>query len=244
MEKKASSKRILGEWENTEEVSKFMFPVESEPRMPTMDKPLIIESASPGWQEGGKRFPAIPVTIADQIKDQVESVKAGAIIVHVHPRDPKTGHAVEGNHTLLKEILDGIFAEVGDCITAVASWNLIANTDVDFITGTEKLIEMGQGNKYVQASLLASIGYTIRGIRALLSAEAVAEGVKFFEAHHIKPVYQCFDTYSHLAYKRFLFETGISKWRQVARDSKCRPGTSCELPANAWAAPFLAQMNR
>lgn len=84
---------------------------------------------------------------------------------------------------------------------------------MDFITGTQKLIEMGQGNKYVQASLIASIGYTVRGIRTLISSEAVAEGVKWWEAHHVKPVYQCFDTYSHLAYKRFLFDSGISTWK-------------------------------
>ncbi len=34
----------------TEDIVTDMFPVEKEPRIPTMDKPLIIESACPGWQ--------------------------------------------------------------------------------------------------------------------------------------------------------------------------------------------------
>ena len=70
-----------------------MFPVEMEPRIPTMDKPLIIESACPGFQIGGARFPAVPVSLKAQIKEQAESLKAGAIIAHVHARDPKTGKA-------------------------------------------------------------------------------------------------------------------------------------------------------
>ena len=118
-EKSTTNKQVL--YEITKDIASYMFPVENEPRIPTMDKPLIIESACPGWQEGGNRFPAVPITITDQIKAQVESVRAGAILVHVHPRDPKTGQSVEGNHNLLKEILDGVFDEVGDCITVTAS---------------------------------------------------------------------------------------------------------------------------
>ena len=41
----------------TKDIVKDMFPVEKEPRIPTMDKPLIIESACPGFQLGGERSP-------------------------------------------------------------------------------------------------------------------------------------------------------------------------------------------
>src|SRR3972149_8310082 len=105
----------------TKDVVTDMFPVEMEPRIPTMDKPLVIESACAGWQVGGARFPAIPIALKDQIKEQIDSVKAGAIIVHVHPRNPKTGEA-QMNFPLLAEILDGIFAGVGDCVVFTHSW--------------------------------------------------------------------------------------------------------------------------
>src|ERR1044071_4786 len=77
----------------TKEVVTEMFPVETEPKISTMDKPLIIESACPGWQLGEKRFPAVPVALKDQIREQVDSLRAGAVIAHIHPRDPKTGLA-------------------------------------------------------------------------------------------------------------------------------------------------------
>jgi hypothetical protein len=196
----------------TKDIVTEMFPVEKEDRIPTMDKPLIIESACPGWQTGGKRFPAIPISIADQIKEQVESVKAGAAIVHVHPRDPKTGRAVM-DHKLLKEVLDGVFNEVGDFITMTHSWFAVPNADFDFITGTQELLELGDGNKYVQGSLIVPIGYRTREHASFASAEATVEGIRWYEEHDVKPVYQNFDTYSHMGFKRFLIDQKVSKWK-------------------------------
>jgi 3-keto-5-aminohexanoate cleavage enzyme len=190
----------------------FMFPVEHEPKIPTMDKPLIIESACPGFQMGGERYPAVPIAIKDQIREQVDSVRAGAVMVHVHPRDPKTGNAVM-NHRLLKEVLDGVFDEVGDFITMTHSWYGVPNSNFDFITGTRELLELGQGNKYVQGSLIVPIGYRKAPTKSYASAESTIEGIKWYEAQGIKPIYQNFDTYSHLAFKRFLIDTGVSTWK-------------------------------
>ena len=119
----------------TKDVVTEMFPVETEPKIPTMDKPLIIESACPGWQLGEARFPAVPTALKDQIKEQVDSLKAGAVIAHIHPRDPKTGLA-QMNHELLAEVLDGIFSEVGDCVTFTDSLYPVLNAEVDCIIGS------------------------------------------------------------------------------------------------------------
>jgi 3-keto-5-aminohexanoate cleavage enzyme len=199
-------------WAQTEEIVKYRFPVESEPPIPTLDKPLIIESACSGWQIGGQRFPAIPISIEDQISEQVESVKAGAAIVHVHPRNPQTGLSVQ-DHPLMARILDGIFQKVGDCITSTHSWYPVPNADYDCITGTQELLELGKGNKYVQASLMVPIGYRTVENASYASADATIEGIKWMEANNVKPFYQLFDTYSHLAFKRFLFDQGSSMWK-------------------------------
>src|SRR5262249_48218467 len=61
---------------------------------------------------------------------------------------PKTGLA-QMNHELLAEVLDGIFAEVGDCVTFTDSLYPVLNAEVDCIIGTERLLELGNGNKYV-----------------------------------------------------------------------------------------------
>ena len=187
------------------------FPVDMEPRLRTMNKPLIVESACPGWQVGGPRFPAVPIKLEDQIREQVESVKAGAMIVHVHPRDPKTGQA-QMNHRLLAKILDGVFAEVGDCIMFTQSYYPVRNAEVDYITGTQKLLELGSGNKYVQGSLLVPIGHHTTGQPSYVSANCTIEGVKWLEAHHVKPIYQLFDTQSHIGFKNCLFDRRIASW--------------------------------
>jgi len=194
----------------TKAVVSDMFPVDMEPRIPTMDKPLIIESACPGFQVGGARFPAVPISIKDQIKAQVDSLKAGAVIAHVHPRDPKTGEA-KMDHRLLAEVLDGIFSDFGDCIVFTQSWYPVLNADIDCITGTEELLQLGGGNKYVQGSLLVPIGFQARAQSSHVSARATIEGIEWFEAHGVKPVYQLFDTYSHLAFKRYVFDRGIDR---------------------------------
>ena len=212
MEDQPSGNRDLKEYRITEGISKFMFPVESEERISTMDKPLIIESACPGWQIGGARFPAIPITIADQIKEQVESVEAGAVIAHVHARDPKTGEA-QMNHKLLAQVLDGIFDKAGDCITFTHSWYPVPNAEVDCIIGTEELIRLGNGNKYVQGSLMVPVGYRVREQSSYVSARGLIEGIKWMEAHHVKPIYQLMDTYSHLNFKRYLFDQGVATWK-------------------------------
>lgn len=220
--------------EMTKEIVRYMYPVEDEPKIPTMDKPLIIESACPGWQTGGKRFPAVPITIADQIKEQVDSVKAGAVLVHVHPRDPKTGNAVM-SHKLLKEVLDGVFNEAGDIITMTMSIFQAPNADIDFFTGTKELLELGDGNKYVQGSLLVPIGYTTRENRSLMSAEAMVEGVRWLEAQEIKPIYQNFDTYTHLYNKRFLFDQGVSKWKPYIMNIQIGKHESHVINRDPWS---------
>ena len=197
----------------SKEMAAAMFPVEKEPRIPTLDKPVIIETSCPGWQIGGERFPAVPVTIADQVKELSDSVKAGAVAIHVHPRDPRTGEA-QLNAKLMKEVLDGVFANVGDCITMSSSWYPVAKGAIDYITHTEELLELGQGNLYVQGAVILPIGhFTNWNGGTFCSPKATVEGVKWLEAHSVKPDYLLRDTYSHIAFKHHIFDHGVSVWK-------------------------------
>ena len=211
-----------------------MFPVEKEPRIPTMDKPLIIESACPGWQIGGERFPAVPISIADQIKAQSESVKAGAIAVHVHPRDPKTGDA-QMNPKLLKEVLDGIFADVGDFVSMTHSWYPVSGSHVDYIAETEELLELGEGNKYVQGSIVLPIGYFTNIGGAPNTIKGTKEGVRWLEAHDVKPIYDVLDTYSHLGFKHHLFDTGASTWKPYILNINFGKHNSIAVQRDPWS---------
>jgi 3-keto-5-aminohexanoate cleavage enzyme len=201
----------------THEMVADKFPVEHEPPIDTMSRPLVIESACPGFQKGGARYPAIPISLEDQIQAQVDSIKAGAIIVHVHPRDPKTGEA-QMNHRLLAEVLDGIFAGAGDCVTYSHSWTAVPNAPGEGISGTAELLELGGGNKYCQGSLLVPIGHSTTGSGkpSLVTEQATIEAIAWMNAHDVKPVYQLFDTYTHLDFKRRVFDRGLDSSRPYA----------------------------
>ncbi|MFC1983329.1 3-keto-5-aminohexanoate cleavage protein [Chloroflexota bacterium] len=212
-----------------------MFPVDREPRIPTMDKPLVIESACPGWQIGGERFPAVPISIVDQVKEISDSVKAGAIAIHVHPRDPKTGLA-QMNPKLLKEVLDGVFEEVGDCVTLSHTWYPVPQGEIDYINDTEELLKMGGGNKYVQGTVILPIGfYSPTNKGTYFSAKATADGIKWLEAHHVKPIYQLYDSYTHLAFKQHIFDHEVSNWKPFAMNLHLGKHNSHAIQHDPWA---------
>ena len=113
------------------------YPIDLEEKIGTLDKPLILECACPGWQpkfwgppraypirkppgykEGGLRFPAVPCEIEEQAQVIIESVKAGAAGVHIHPRDPEDCIAIN-DVQLMKQVYDKIFEEV-DCSIEIA----------------------------------------------------------------------------------------------------------------------------
>ena len=206
------------------------FAVDKEARIMTLDKPVIIESAYPGWQQGGKRFPAVPTTIDQQVKEIVDSVKAGAIAIHVHPRDPKTGNAVV-NPKLLHQILKPVFEQI-DCVTLMHTW--AAKEEADFISETQELIEMGHGNRYCQGSVVLPINYlSVTG--AFHSERAVIEGVKWLEANNVKPIYQLYDTYTHFGLKQHLMDPGHSKWKPYVFNLHMGKHSSHAIHKDPWS---------
>ena len=227
----------------TKDIVKDMFPVEMEPKIPTMDKPLIIESACPGFQIGGERFPAVPTTLKDQIKVQVESLKAGAVVAHVHARDPKTGEA-QMNHKLLAEVLDGIFSEAGDVIVFTHSWYPVPDAEVDCIIGTQELLELGKGNKYVQGSLLVPVGYRVREQNSYVGVKGTIEGIKWLEDHKVKPIYQLIDTFSHLSFKRYIFDKGIAKMEPPVMNIQIGKHEATAINQDPWShLQLITSMN-
>ena len=225
------------------EAANAMFPVDDEPRITTMDRPLIIESACPGWQMGGDRYPAIPISIKDQVREQVESIRAGAVLVHVHPRDPHTGCAVH-DHKALKLILDGIFEEAGDFISMTHSWYGTPNGEFDFFRGTRELLELGQGNRYVQGSLVVPIGYHTTPTSSYASPKSTIEGVRWFEENGIKPIYQNFDTYSHLGFKRYLIDPQVSRWTPFVMNIQIGKHEALAINRDPWSyLQLITNMN-
>ena len=172
-----------------------------------MDKPLIIESACSGWQVGGKRFPAVPCSIEEQSQEIIDSIKEGAVAIHVHPRDPRDCAAKIDSH-LLKRVLDPVFEEVGDCVTLPHTWK--PAEEADYITDTKELLELDEGNKYCQGSVILPANYS-SSTGALHTQRSINEGIKWLEANHVKPIYMLYDTYTIFNLKQNIFDKGLSK---------------------------------
>jgi hypothetical protein len=130
----------------TEEAAKQFFPVHEEERIDTMDSPVVIESAYPGWQPGGDHYPAVPESRGEQIEEFVDSVDAGAAAVHVHPRDDE-GRPQWNDNDLLVDVLDPVFEECGDVVTFSQGW--VTSPHADYVSGVHDLLERGDGNKHV-----------------------------------------------------------------------------------------------
>lgn len=200
-------------------------PIELDDKIKTLDKPLLIECASPGWQprtwpdktaypiklppnykEGGIRFPAVPCTIEDQVNEIIKASQAGCIAAHIHPRDPNDCMATKDSK-LLGKVYDLIFSEV-DVISIQHTWKIKDDGTIDYIDDAKELLSMGKGNKYCQGAVVMwppansyPSGYT----------KSVQEAVRFMEDNNIKPIHKLRGTYHVRQMKRTLIDTGIMK---------------------------------
>ncbi|MBV7485045.1 3-keto-5-aminohexanoate cleavage protein [Bordetella sp. BOR01] len=64
-----------------------------------MSEPVILTCAVTGGDDVASRYPQLPVTPAQIAQASVEAARAGAAIVHIHVRDPRTGKpSMAGEH--------------------------------------------------------------------------------------------------------------------------------------------------
>jgi 3-keto-5-aminohexanoate cleavage enzyme len=200
-------------------------PIELEGRINTLDKPLIIDCACPGWQpkywgppraypgqkplgykEGGIRYPAVPCTIEEQAHTIIEAVKAGAATVHIHPRNPKNCLASH-DPQLLKQVYDKVFEEV-DPISIQHTWQRTEDREVDYTSSYAKeLLKMGNGsNRYCQGAVVL---WPPADDYPYQYTKYVQDGVRFMEEHDIRPVHMIRNTYSARKLKRVLIDTKV-----------------------------------
>jgi 3-keto-5-aminohexanoate cleavage enzyme len=202
------------------------FPVINDPPIETMNKKLVIEAAIPGWlppdwwqERGVEGIP--PTTIEGQAKAIIECVKAGATVIHTHPRDPNPGPPMFGaagsrrHAEILSEIMD-IACEEVDFISAHHSWtmDLSKSRDVDYISMTQEYLNVGQekgiGLRDVQSALIMTeAAYTDK---CVMSTDAAMEGTEFMEARGIKPMFSM-QSFSFPKFRRVLFDNDFATKR-------------------------------
>ncbi|USZ67525.1 3-keto-5-aminohexanoate cleavage protein [Halorussus salilacus] len=191
----------------TPEAAKRFFPVHEEDPIDTMDSPVVIECAYPGWQPGGDHYPAVPDTRGEQIQELVDSVEAGAAAVHVHPRDENRRPQWNDND-LLVDVLDPVFEECGDVVTLSQGWSV--GPHADYVSGVADLLERGDGNKYCQGGVVLPIG--LFGAGTYHSPSSVKEAVRYYEDNGVKPIFQLYDTHVVRDVKRHLIDENEAVW--------------------------------
>ncbi|MBI4267893.1 MAG: 3-keto-5-aminohexanoate cleavage protein [Chloroflexi bacterium] len=203
------------------------FNAPAQPKIMTMAPKVAVEVAMPGWQAKGwyedrRVYNLPPIGFQEQADAIVECVKAGAAVVHTHPRDPETGltapvypPSIRHRHVeCLSEVMDRAHDKV-DFVTAHHTWTWDdSKRDTDYVTDTKELLEEGQkkgiGNFYVQLAMIMSMpGF---GTTAPVhTREAIIEGTKWFESNSIKPMFSC-ESFAIDRFNQILFQSGVAKW--------------------------------
>ncbi|MBI4267892.1 MAG: 3-keto-5-aminohexanoate cleavage protein [Chloroflexi bacterium] len=198
----------------------------AQPKIMTMAPKVYIEAAVPGhappeWYEriGIKNLP--PISFEDQGDAAADCIKAGAALIHCHPRDPETGIAsphfppevrrrhVECIEAVYKRALDkGV-----DFVTSSHTWTYGHDHITDYIHDSRELLQDGEkdgvGNFYVQMGMIMTGGaYTPDG--AHHTEEAIQAGVKFYEANNIKPMLSV-ELFAMDRIRHYLVDTGALK---------------------------------
>ncbi len=94
-----------------------------------MEKKIIITVAVTGSRPTKEMNPAVPYTPKEIVDAAVECHKAGAAIVHIHVRNPKTGQP-DFKVGLFKEVLEGFRERCDMMVNLTTSGLLLEGTDV------------------------------------------------------------------------------------------------------------------
>lgn len=210
------------------------FPIEKEPIIPTLDRPLIIECAFPGWLPLSVN-PNIPCKPAEISKELIDSIDEGASVIHVHPRDPEDG-SMRFDPELLKEILDPVFEKRPDTITWNHTWTGEPGEPISYIEHTEKLLNYPDGKKYCHGSVVLIHGNPMEPNRRLSgSSVSIKEGVAYLEEHGVKPIFQIYDTYGFAWLKHEVLDPGIAKWKPFVCDIHMGKHHATPISHDPWA---------
>lgn len=151
-----------------------------------MKRKVIITVAVTGSRPTKQMNPAVPYSPDEIVKATLDCYKAGAAVVHIHVRDPKTGEP-EFKIELFKEVLEGIRQEC----------NIIVNLTTSglFLEGSDTISKRLQP-VYLQPDIcsfdLGSVNFHDRVF--LNPPEWAQTAAKCMKENGVKPEIEVFDT--------------------------------------------------
>ena len=187
-------------------------PIELEERIDTLDKPIVIECASPGWQPdewppedaysgelppnysgaGETRYSAVPCSVSEQAEEIIKASEAGCAASHIHPRDPEDCLGTD-DIELLGDIYERIFEET-DVVSVQHAWQITDDNSADLVELAKRHLEAAGGsNRYIQAAVVL---WPTFDSYPKNYTEKVKEGVEFYREHDIKPIHKVRSSYN------------------------------------------------
>jgi 3-keto-5-aminohexanoate cleavage enzyme len=141
-----------------------------------MDK-LIISVGITGSRITRQQTPYIPITAAEIAQSGIEAWRAGASVLHIHVRDPKTGLGTQ-NYDIFKEVVDRIRGETDAILCLTTSG--IPGRNLEFL---ERLVPLAFNPELVSfdagsVNMRENVFLNPPEFLELLARETLAKGIK------------------------------------------------------------------
>ncbi|SDC21376.1 Uncharacterized conserved protein, DUF849 family [Pelagirhabdus alkalitolerans] len=181
-----------------------------------MTKKVMLTAAVTGAGDTTNKNPNVPVTPKEIAESAIESAKAGATVVHVHARDPKTkGVSHDVDH--YREIVDRIRDSKTDAVINITSGgggDFIPSLDTPAAGGNGTDIQTPKERHEPVGELLPEMctldcGTTNFGQMIYMSpTDWLREQAKLVQKSGVKPELEVFDT-GHLRFANQLVKEGL-----------------------------------
>lgn len=221
----------------------------------------IVTCAVTGAGDTSKVNPHVPVTPEEIAKASIEAAKAGASVVHIHARNPKTG-GVSHDPALYREIVERIRESETDIVINITSGGggdfvpnphnpYQAGEGSDLQTGEERHMPVDQLKPEMCTLDCGSVNF---GDLVYVSpTEWLRHQAKLIRESGVKPELECFDT-GHIRFANQLISEGLIEGRPhfqfclgipwgAAADTETMLYLRSRLPENAtWSAFGIGAM--
>ena len=184
-----------------------------------MNNNIIITCAVTGSGDSADKSPHVPVTPKEIAQSSIEAAKAGAAVVHIHVRDPKTGAPSRDPH-LYAEVVDRIRNDDTDVVinlTTGMGGDLYLGPDEDPLALDDATDCIGQVERmeHVEALLpeictldCGSFNYPGGNYVYISTPDMLRMGAKRLQAIGVRPELEVFDL-GHVSFAKQMLSEGL-----------------------------------
>lgn len=151
--------------------------------------PAILSCAITGGMQGKSANPNLPESIDEQVQQTYDAYNAGAVIVHIHTRDPKDLSQMSYDPETYKEVNRRVREKCPDII--------INNTFVGcrpyFNAGAPGPIQQASAPARPEVGSLDVTRFVYDNMAFCMTMDDAKENIKLFDEYDIKPELECFD---------------------------------------------------